>query len=401
MDDVRAPQIEVLALPLPPSIRQKLQISGFRTTEDLQGIQPLDLAQGTFSNCPVVCELVESCGCRSLHGSSLAEAQLTHEEALLALKIALPCGFNSTNGIKGVYSARQILERENETPKIMTFSPDLDAILGKGIAVGQITEFCGVPGIGKTQLGMQLAINVQLPTVFNGLAGEAIYIDTEGSFTPERCAQMAHSFSAHLKKISLARGDPARQEAANALTPDKILSSIHYFRAKDAVEQLAVSNALPSILQERPNVKLIIMDSITFHFRQDFDDVAARTRQLGHMAQSLMAIADEMHVAIVFMNQVTTKIASSNWAQSTSTVDGRGSAMQTRLVPALGDSWAHAATSRVILYWESGVRYAFLYKSPTQPAASAAYAITKDGVRGVKRSVHGGDGSGVKRPHPG
>ena len=38
----------------------------------------------------------------------------------------------------------------------------------------------GVPGVGKTQLGMQLALDVQLPAVFAGLAGAAVYIDTGG-----------------------------------------------------------------------------------------------------------------------------------------------------------------------------------------------------------------------------
>ena len=43
-----------------------------------------------------------------------------------------------------------------------------------------MTEFCGVPGIGKTQLGMQLCVNVQRPTELGGRGGAAIYIDTEG-----------------------------------------------------------------------------------------------------------------------------------------------------------------------------------------------------------------------------
>jgi RAD51-like protein 2 len=42
------------------------------------------------------------------------------------------------------------------------------------------TEFCGVPGVGKTQLGIQLCVDVQLPECYSGAAGEAVYIDTEG-----------------------------------------------------------------------------------------------------------------------------------------------------------------------------------------------------------------------------
>lgn len=256
----------------------------------------------------------------------------------------------------------------------------MDKILGGGVAVGQVTEFCGVPGVGKTQLGMQLAINVQLPASFNGAAGEAVYIDTEGSFTAERCAQMAEAFCLHLRKIAAQRNDEARTAAAAGTTVDTILSHIHLFRARDHVEQLAIVDALPPFLEAHPSIRLIVIDSVTFHFRQDFADMAARTRQLAQMAQSLMALAGERQLAIVLMNQVTTKIAA-----------GGGG---TRLVPALGDSWAHAATCRVILYWQGGIRNAFIYKSPSQPAAAAEYGITADGVRSLKRHA-------PKRPHPG
>lgn len=45
-------------------------------------------------------------------------------------------------------------------------------------------------------------------------------------------------------------------------------------------------------------VKLIVIDSVTFNFRQDFDDMAGRTRLLADMAQKLMAIAEKHDVAV-------------------------------------------------------------------------------------------------------
>jgi len=33
-----------------------------------------------------------------------------------------------------------------------------------------------VPGVGKTQLGMQIAIDAQIPPEFGGLGGKAVYI---------------------------------------------------------------------------------------------------------------------------------------------------------------------------------------------------------------------------------
>lgn len=60
-----------------------------------------------------------------------------------------------------------------------------------------MTEFCGAPGIGKTQLAIQLCVNCQIPVWADGTAGHAIYIDTEGSFVPERALDMVrvHVFS--------------------------------------------------------------------------------------------------------------------------------------------------------------------------------------------------------------
>lgn len=40
------PRQEVITLPLPPSLRQLLVSAGFRTTADLEGTSPVDLATG-------------------------------------------------------------------------------------------------------------------------------------------------------------------------------------------------------------------------------------------------------------------------------------------------------------------------------------------------------------------
>lgn len=49
-------------------------------------------------------------------------------------------------------------------------------------------------------------------------------------------------------------------------------------------------------------VKVVIIDSITFHFRQDFDDMALRTRLLGGMALKLMKLAKKFSLAVRIVN---------------------------------------------------------------------------------------------------
>jgi RAD51-like protein 2 len=70
--------------------------------------------------------------------------------------------------------------------------------------LGKISEVCGAAGLGKTQLCMQLCVNVQIPERFGGLGAKAIYIDTEGSFVSNRLVEIANSTMRLLqKKFSL------------------------------------------------------------------------------------------------------------------------------------------------------------------------------------------------------
>ncbi|EWM28476.1 rad51 [Nannochloropsis gaditana] len=64
--------------------------------------------------------------------------------------------------------------------KIITFCRAIDTVLGGGLARGQLSEVVGVPGAGKTQLAMQVAIDVQIPRSFRGVGGKAVYIGEGG-----------------------------------------------------------------------------------------------------------------------------------------------------------------------------------------------------------------------------
>lgn len=48
----------------------------------------------------------------------------------------------------------------------------------------------------------------------------------------------------------------------------------------------------------------MVLDSVTFHFRQDWPDAAQRSRLLTGMAAALMAVAERRQVAVVYINQV-------------------------------------------------------------------------------------------------
>ena len=51
-------------------------------------------------------------------------------------------------------------------------------------------------------------------------------------------------------------------------------------------------------------VRLLVLDSVAFHFRHGFTDMALRSRTLSAMAQQLNVLAQQHHLAVVVTNQV-------------------------------------------------------------------------------------------------
>ena len=64
-------------------------------------------------------------------------------------------------------------------------------VITGGIETGSITEIFGEFRTGKTQLCHTLAVNCQLPVDMGGGEGKCLFIDTEGTFRPERLLAVA------------------------------------------------------------------------------------------------------------------------------------------------------------------------------------------------------------------
>ena len=50
------------------------------------------------------------------------------------------------------HTALDLLHREQVRGSIVTFCAGIDSMMGGGVALGKVTEFCGGPGLGKTQM---------------------------------------------------------------------------------------------------------------------------------------------------------------------------------------------------------------------------------------------------------
>jgi DNA repair protein RadA len=78
------------------------------------------------------------------------------------------------------------INRLNSIERISTGSKNVDDILCGGIETGAVTEFYGAPSSGKTQLCHTISGIVSQDKSKGGLCGKSIYIDTEGTFRPQR-----------------------------------------------------------------------------------------------------------------------------------------------------------------------------------------------------------------------
>jgi RAD51-like protein 2 len=266
-------------------------------------------------------------------------------------------------------TALSILEMQVNR-SIITFSKAVDNILGGGISLGELTEVAGLPGAGKTQLAMQLCVNASLPNGAGGVCGQAVYIDTEGSFSPERCYSMAEALVKHVRSSSRM----ATKALPDWFEPETILQGIHVYRVYDEAAQMAVLESLASFLDQHDSsdrpVRLVVLDSIAFHFRSSTKDYLGRTKALSGTASLLSDLATKKNLAVVVVNQMTTKITGNS----------------SQVVPALGESWAHAVTTRLILEQQqplSPVRTCRLVKSPHKPCSVAFYQVRDSGIRDV------------------
>ncbi|XP_069827320.1 DNA repair protein RAD51 homolog 3 isoform X2 [Dendropsophus ebraccatus] len=266
------------------------------------------------------------------------------------------------------HTALALLEQEQAQASIVTFCSALDEMLGGGVPLTKVTEICGPPGVGKTQLCMQLAVDVQIPECFGGVDGETVYIDTENSFLLDRLVDIANACVLHCDLITQAHKQDDQKIAMQRFTLHNILSQIHYFSCHNYSELLAQILVLPDFITQHSKVRLVIIDSIAFPFRHSFDDLSLRTRLLNTLAQQLIDIANQHRLAVVITNQMTTRIGSN----------------ESQLVPALGESWGHASTNRIILQWERSQRLAALYKSPNQKDSTVQFQITQKGFRDVQ-----------------
>ena len=245
-------------------------------------------------------------------------------------------------------TAEALLKKRAQIGRITTGSKDLDELIGGGVETDAITEVYGRFASGKSQLGFQLAVNAQLPKKDGGLDGGVLFLDTEGTFRPERIESMA-------KKVGL--------------NPEKVLENIVVVRAMSTEQQMLTMERADKLITEK-NIKLIIVDSLTSLFRSEFLGRGAlneRQQKLNSHIHRLAILANKYNLAVYVTNQV---------------MDNPGLMFGDPTTPIGGNILAHAATTMLYLRKsKEEKRIVRLVDSPLKQEGECIIKITPDGIK--------------------
>jgi DNA repair protein RadA len=249
----------------------------------------------------------------------------------------------------GFQDGMEFAEKRKEVVFITTGSKNLDSLLGgRGVETKAITEAFGAFGSGKSQLGFSLAINVQLPLEMGGANGKSVFIDTEGTFRPERIKQMAN---------------------ARGLNPEGVLKNIFVARAFNSDHQMLLIDKINEMIKNGEPIKLIVVDSLTAHFRAEFTgrgQLADRQQKLNKYLHNLMKISEQCNIAVYVTNQVMAN-PGMMFGDPTTAIGGH-------IV-------GHASTYRIYLRkGKKGSRVAKMIDSPNLPENETIFFVGAKGI---------------------
>jgi DNA repair protein RAD51 len=158
---------------------------------------------------------------------------------------------------------------------------------------------------------------MQLPVDMGGGEGKCLYIDTEGTFRPQRLMAVAERWG---------------------LNGEEVLDNVAYARAYNVDHQMTLLMQASAMMSES-RFSLLIVDSLTSLYRTDFSgrgELSARQMHLAKFLRALLRLADEFGVAVVVTNQVVASVDSGAFAGEKKTPIG-------------GNIVAHASTTRYVL----------------------------------------------------
>ncbi|KAF8913084.1 RecA protein [Gymnopilus junonius] len=214
-----------------------------------------------------------------------------------------------------------------------------------------------------------MSVVAQLPPELGGASGKVAYIDTEGTFRPDRIRSIADRFG---------------------VDGNMALENILYARAFNSEHQMELINECSFRFAEDKDFRLLIIDSIMALFRVDYSgrgELSERQQKLAQvfyiillssiptryirtqMLSKLTKLSEEYNISILLTNQVQ----SDPGATMTFVAGGA-------LKPIGGHILSHASATRMFLRkGRAEERVAKLVDSPDRPESEASYKLDEGG----------------------
>ena len=272
--------------------------------------------------------------------------------------IADMCGISENVARKMIQSARENLnlgfevaskyaKKRDKIKKIGTGCTNFDEMLEGGFESGHINEVFGQYGTGKTQLAHLLVAQALKENKDN----KAIYLDTESTFRADR-----------LIDFSKALG----------MEEEDVMERVFVARAYNSEHQMLLTDEIEKMLQKDNSYRIIIVDSLTSHFRSEFigrGTLATRQQMLNKHMHQLIKMADIYNMVVLVTNQVSSSPASF-FGDPT--------------MPVGGHIVGHNSCIRIYLRpGKQGCIHAKLTDSPNMPNNECNYNIRESGFENV------------------
>jgi DNA repair protein RadA len=233
-------------------------------------------------------------------------------------------------------------KKQEANPKISTHCESVDKLLGGGLELGTsmeaFSEFAG----GKSSLAHLLSVSClkQFPESY------IVWIDSESTFRPSRIRDFCKGLE---------------------VDPEKVLSHIKTSVALSSDHQILLTDQIEKEIDSGVDIKLVIIDSLTNHFRAEFQGrstLANRQQLLNNYLHKLSKLSDMYNVAVYVTNQVQSD---------------PGQLYGDTTKPVGGHILGHYATTRIYLRKsKQGSRVMKLIDSPNLPPGEAYFMIETD-----------------------
>ena len=207
-------------------------------------------------------------------------------------------GFSEAKALKVVDLAKQLvatkfvtgtecLQNRQNILKISSGSQALDQMIGGGFHSKSITELHGEFRTGKTQLCHTLCVTTQMSKDQGGAEGKVCFIDTEGTFRPERVQEISTNYG---------------------FDPETILDNIFWQRVTTHDEQMSCLQQIVALIVGGEPIKLIIVDSLMALFRTEYSgrgELSIRQQKIAQHLRQLQRVADEFNIPVIVTNQMS------------------------------------------------------------------------------------------------